>query len=165
MNDTDQVVGAPQISHPRDPDHTTEHAAQKARRAPFVHERFELSIDAALNSSGSQSTVEGGGISRRIWSDFDQPAAYSHSNPRLKCGPIRNCRRSARLNASQWRSTRSNASQQHDGRVGRRCIWTSASEQQRRFALSCAKAGAVTKASASASARRATDYSNLWSLI
>jgi hypothetical protein len=24
---------------------------------------------------GSQSTVEGGGISRNIWSDFDQPAA------------------------------------------------------------------------------------------
>ena len=51
----------------------TQHKKQEG--APFVHECFELSIDAALNSSGSQSTVEGGGISRNIWSDFDQLAA------------------------------------------------------------------------------------------
>ena len=60
---------------PRPSSHDGTRSTQKARRAAFVHERFELSIDAALNSSGSQSTVEGGGISRNKLSDFDQPAA------------------------------------------------------------------------------------------
>ncbi len=70
MNEPDQVVGAQQISQPGDPAHTTEHAAHEKQEGHRLYTNaLNWSINAALNSSGSQSTV------RTIWSDFGQPAA------------------------------------------------------------------------------------------